>query len=483
MENIVLATGMPKLNSIFKSKRFAADYSVAAVADRREDVLDILQQYKKSVHILLVTDALPGKGLILELLMKAKTQNPNLRVIYLTADIKKQNEARLSSLGMLVFIGIYDIIMNSQLNPRLVYQSLKHPATVESVGWINRHMNKQETSQEADLIEIRDEEEKTTKTDTTQGLPNVHMFSSIKPGTGKSFISANIATTIAKYGAKREDGQPPKVALIDGDLQNLSLGTLLQLEDDEYNLKTVMDKISTIQDKKGNIIGTPAQVKEVNMFINKAFLPYSRVKNLEALVGSQLEIDKVEGITGHQFYYLIATIFNEYDVVILDSNSSLAHVSTFSLLNTAKTINYILNLDFNNIRNNKRYVSTLTKLGVMDRVNYILNESLTQEAIDRDGKGERLLYTSDHLKESGGFNIIGDVPMVSKPVFLNHIYEGRPVALDNEPNTLDVRYELAKIANQIWPIEKLPYMEKQIQDRDAREQEPKAKKKIFGFGG
>ena len=483
MENIVLATGMPKLNSIFKSKRFSADYSVAAVADRREDVLDILNQYKNSAHIVLVTDALPGKGLILELLMKAKTQNPNLRVVYLTADMRKQNEARLSSLGMLVFIGIYDIVMNSQLNPKLIYQTLKHPATQESVGWINRHMNKQESNQENGLIEIRDEEEQVEKSEMSAGFPNVHMFSSIKPGTGKSFIAANIPTTIAKYGKKREDGQMPKVALIDGDLQNLSLGTLLQLEDDEFNLKTVMDKIGTIQDRKGNIIGTPAQVKEVNMFINKAFLPYSRVKNLEALVGSQLEIDKMEGITGHQFFYLVSTIFSEYDVVILDSNSSLAHVSTFSLLNSAKSINYILNLDFNNIRNNKRYTSTLTKLGVMDRVNYILNENLTQEMINRDGHGEKLLYTSDHLKESGGFNIIGEVPMISKPIFLNHIYEGRPVALDNEPNTLDARYELAKIANQIWPIDKLAYMERQINDRDASADDEKGRKRLFGFRG
>lgn len=479
MENIVLATGMPKLNSVFEHTKFASNYTVSAAVERREDVLDVLNKHKNSIHILLVTDALPGKGLILELLTQAKMHNPNIRIIYLTADMNKQNEARLSSLGMLIFLGVYDVVMSSQLNPRLIYQTLKHPATKESVEWINRHMNKQESNQERDVINLETEEEDEEVQETRNGFPNVHMFSSIKPGTGKSFISANIAATIAKYGAKRPDGQPPKVALIDGDLQNLSLGTLLQMEDQDYNLKTVMDKIGGILDEKGGTNGNPSMIKEANMFIKKAFMPYSRVKNLEALVGSQLEIDKVENITAHQFLYLIQAIHDEYDVVILDSNSSLAHVSTVALLSVATSANYILNLDFNNIRNNKRYVSTLTKMGVMDRVSYILNENITNEDLKRQGETERLLYTGDQLNDAG-FNIIGEVPMVSKPVFLNHIYEGRPIALDAEENTLEARLALAKIANNIWPIDKLDYLEKQVEAKREREDAP-VKRGLFGF--
>jgi len=482
MENVVLATGMPNLNKVFDHPRFSAEYSVSDTVNRKEEVLNVLNKHKGSIHILIVTDALPGEGLILELLMQVKSQHPNVRIIYLTADRKKQNENRLSSLGMLIFMGIHDIVMSSQLKPKLIYTTLKNPATKESVKWITNHINKQETTQERDLIEITEEEYKTEETRNQVGFPNVHMFSSIKPGTGKSFVSANIATTIAKYGIKREDGQPPKVALIDGDLQNLSLGTLLQIDNDEYNLKTVMDKIGTILDKKGNVKGTPAQVKEVNMFIKKSFVPYGRVKNLEALVGSQLEMDKIENINAHQFLYLIKIIHEDYDLVLLDSNSSLAHVSTVALLTTASSVNYILNLDFNNIRNNKRYISTLTKLGIMDRVRYILNENITNEQLKREGSSEQLLYTSDHLKESGGFNIIGEVPAVSKPTFLNHIYEGRPISLDNEKETLDARYALAQIANEIWPIEKLDYLKRQIEERQAKLEENQPKKRFLGLG-
>ena len=57
------------------------------------------------------------------------------------------------------------------------------------------------------------------------------MISSIKPGCGKSFVSTNVATAIAKFGDKK-DGRQPRVCILEADLQTLSVGTLLSLEDD-----------------------------------------------------------------------------------------------------------------------------------------------------------------------------------------------------------------------------------------------------------
>lgn len=479
MKKIVLATGMPALESIFTHQRFAAEYNVLSTIQKRDDVLSTLEAYRGKIDIIMITDALPGNGLMLKLLVQIKRKNPDLRVIYLTADVRPNDEKRINNLGLLVMMEIFDIVTSSTLSPKLVYQTLKQPATEENVSWISSFMDKQEhhTSKASIAVSI---EEQAEQTEEIKGLPNVHLFSSIKPGTGKSFVSANVAATIARYGVKRSDGLPPKVAIIDGDLQNLSLGTLLQIESQDYNLKTVMDKIRTVINEDGKVVDNPSLIREVNMFIKKAFIPYSHVKNLEGLVGSQLDMRQIEDITSYEFMYLIQSVYEDYDVVILDSNSSLSHVSTLPLLSMATNSYYILNLDFNNIRNNSRYQKTLASLGVLDRVKYILNENMSNETLKRNGSSEQLIYTEDHVRGSG-FEVAGTIPMISKPVFLNHIYEGMPIALDDEIYTLEARYHLAEIANQIWPIEKLDYLKKQWEREQEKQNEKQStKKSLFG---
>ena len=282
-------------------------------------------------------------------------------------------------------------------------------------------------------------------------VDNLSIISSIKPGTGKSFLSVNVACAIARYGKKTKEGRPPRVALIEGDLQNLSIGTLLQLEDSKKNLKSVMDKISNIVTKEGDFIGNPYQVESVNEYIKSSFLPYGKLKNLECLVGSQLSFEEIEDIVPYYYVYLVEAIAMDFDVVIVDTNSALTHVTTFPLLQMAKNCFYILNLDFNNIRNNTRYRETLRSIGVLDKVKYVLNEDITKDVMK--GKKEELIYTSDHLHESG-FDLVGKIPLIDKIIFLNRLYNGTPVVLDEgNPYTEPAKRELLKVANEIYPIE------------------------------
>ncbi len=305
-------------------------------------------------------------------------------------------------------------------------------------------------------------------------VKNLAIMSSIKPGTGKSFLSVNVATAIAAYGKKTAKGQRPKVALIEGDLQNLSIGTLLQIEDSKKNLKNVMKRIAEIVTKEGEFIGTPYQVEEINSYIKSSFLPYGKLKNLLCLVGSQLSFEEIEDIAPHYYTYLVEAIAPEFDVVIVDTNSALTHVTTYPLLQMAKNCFYILNLDFNNIRNNTRYRETLQNIGVLDKVKYILNEDLTKEIIKN--QKEDLLYTSEHLAESG-FNLVAKVPLIDKSIFLNRLYNGTPVVLDeNNKDTALAKKELLKVANEIYPIEGFDSSKEKIKGNK------ETKKGFFRFG-
>ena len=59
------------------------------------------------------------------------------------------------------------------------------------------------------------------------------------------------------------------------------------------------------------------------------------------------------------------------DVVIIDSNSSLVHVSTIPLLQLCSKVFYVLNLDFNNIRNNKHNLCNYIIYNNINYFNYI----------------------------------------------------------------------------------------------------------------
>lgn len=301
-------------------------------------------------------------------------------------------------------------------------------------------------------IDIENSKFETNKIYDDGVYENLFVVSSIKPGTGKSFLSANLATAIAKYGALNEKGKKPSVALIEGDLQNLSIGTLLHIEDEKKNLRTAMKKIDLVLSKDGTFIGNMETVEEVSNFIDACLLPYKPAPNLKALVGSQLRFDEIENIQDFHYEYLIDSIIDKFDVVIVDTNSSIAHVSTYSLLKKANKCFYVLNLDYNNVRNNVRYKETLKEMGIYHKVRYVLNEDIVNRKIEDE---ENLIFTSKHLEEIG-FDLDAKIPELPKPVFLNRLYAGTPVVLDkNVKHTEKVKYELLKAANQVYPIENL----------------------------
>lgn len=462
MNKILLATGH---ESIDNATRKLQDYEFVGSIEYKKDLLEACSYYKPD--IVLVSDFLTGKESLLEEMVMVRQNHPQIRIVYVTKTLDMKNKERVNQLGMLVLSGIYDILTESKLSIQLIKNLLDNPRKKENVDYLLRNIRSTQAD-DVDEIQIETPDEEEVYDVEKYGYKNVYLVSSIKPGTGKSFASTNLATTIAKYG-KKKDGKAPKVGLIEADLQNLSVGTLLQIEDDKHNLKTVMEKIATIMTSDGRLIEDASKIEEVNRYIKSCFKSYYHCKNLEALVGSQLTMEEIEDIKPYHYIYLIEAIVDEYDVIIIDTNSSLAHVTTYPLLRLSNTAYYIINLDFNNVRNNARYKETLRDLEVLDRVKYILNEDIEDNGLPNDNEGEKLIFTSEHLSQSG-FDVDVKIPLLPKNIFLNRLYEGTPVVLDNKPNTLKARLEFAKMANQIWEMENLPFLEQEYNSIDKKKE-------------
>lgn len=297
-------------------------------------------------------------------------------------------------------------------------------------------------------------------------LPKLFVISSIKPGSGKSFISSNLATAIAEFGQPGPDGRKPNVALIEGDLQNLSIGTILGIKEDrKHNLKTAIEKIDSVIDARTGDLRPgvePMHLDEVDSFIRDCFKEFKNVRNLKTLVGSQFAPDELALVTKHHYRYLLEAIVDIFDVVIVDTNSSLHHVTTEPLLQLANQIFYVLNLDFNNVHNNHRYRAKLVSMGIGDKIKYILNEDVSQ---NKDNK-EPLIFGPEQLAESG-FRLTGCVPAIDKAVFLNRLHDNTPVVIDNAKVTLKARLELCRIAENIWPLDNIVLLESEWRKYEA----------------
>lgn len=463
--NVLVATGLPKINdAFFGNKKMRQVFNVVETVDNRNKIIEAVERHPET-DIVLVSDGLTGKGRPLtQIMIDIHLEFRDVRVVYLTSEVKRsQMKVRMPQLGYLVRTRIYDIVAQTPITMKHIFEALVKPSTKEDVDWIFKFIDaEEEISAPQEKVEVFMEEDSNNK-DTARGtLGNLHVFSSIKPGTGKSFIAANIATAIAKYGKVNEKGEKPRVALIDGDMQNLSIGTLLQVEDDKKNLKTVMDRIKLIQDDNGREIDNPPLVTETKAFVRNAFIPYSHLDNLFVLAGSNLDWQEVQGFKATNFTWLLQTIQHDYDVIIMDSSSSLAHVSTAPMMLLAKDIFYILNLDFNNIRNNSRYQNTLIQYGFFDKVKYILNENITKDMVKEQEWKEDLIFDSEAVSQNG-FNIAGTIPVVEKTTFLNRIFQGVPISLDTDDHTLEARVEISEIANQIWELDNLDYITNKLQ--------------------
>lgn len=464
MKKILVATGLPNLDEAI-SKITGYEYIPVSIGYKK-DLYEACVNFKPD--ILIVTEKLSGQEMLSGILIDLKQRIPGIRIVYLAGEVSLSDVNKVTRLGAMVMSGIYDIIAEKTINRSLIEGVLLNPREKKDVEYLLRYFVERKREQES-IIEYEDDVEEVLNEDDT--YDNVYMVSSIKPGTGKSFVSTNIATAIAKYGEKK-NGQPPRICLLEADLQNLSVGTLLSIEDDKHNLKTVMKKISEVVNEKGVVSEDELKKNEVNEYILNSLKPYSKCKNLYALVGSQLTMEEVEGISPYYYIYLINIISKHFDVVIIDSNSSLHHVTTYPLLTMVNKCYYVLNLDFNNVRNNQKYRGTLKELGVYDKVKFILNEDLTDYS---DGP-ERLEFNSFLLEES--FNLEAKIPMIDKVVFMNRIWRGLPCVLDDTKHTLKARYELSKVANQIYPIENLSWLEKEVQKLKGSNNS--SKKGLFG---
>lgn len=433
-KTIIAATGIPEADEALGR---IGGYEVLTTIDTRTLLACMVPL--TPADIIVISERLAGEENLFEIILQVAGSGSKPRLIFLAGALEPKDRERRLLLGMLVSAGIYDIYHEDVLNADVLKYLLDNPKTKAEMKHLL--LDVEDTSCRGGNISMQSGPVKEPVAPVNNKLT---VLSSIKPGTGKSFVAINTALALAQNGTTT-NGRPLKVALVEADLQNLSIGTLLGLENDKKNLKTAINAAKLVVEELSGRenAADPNLVAEVRETIKSCFLPYPKMPNLHVLSGSNLTIGEVARTRPEDYKFIMETVYDLYDYFIVDSNSSLYHTTTKVMLEMATTAFYILDLDFNNIKNNGRYFRDLETLGIINKVKWILNKEVPGADV-----------TAGDVEKWLGIKLFAVIPKLDDITVINATFRAEPIILGAVPETAEARRQIRQIAASVHPLNK-----------------------------
>lgn len=218
---IIVASSIPNFAEAISDM----GYTVVSSVTSTNELQRLFGSTEAVGDVLIATERIEIDTPLIYVLKDIHEHFPGVRIIYLTnGDL--ENKFTVNQLYTLADMGIYDLFYSGKITSSMIKELIENPRLKIDCAPIYEAYKKMDNSATAIMVT---EDGRSISEETIRD--NVFAVTSVKPGTGKSFVSSNLAVTIARYG-KKEDGQKPKVLLLEGDLQTLSVTTLFGIKDD-----------------------------------------------------------------------------------------------------------------------------------------------------------------------------------------------------------------------------------------------------------
>lgn len=442
MKNVVLITNNINLSDTLKNNGLNRGYHVLTTFTSKVSLIDDfsnLESTRDLPDLALVTEGFDTSDNTptWEMILRLKQRFPLLRIIYATGQISPDDSNKLRVLARLVKGGVYDILIGNRIDEAAIYEIMDNPRTFEDV---------------ASYLEY---EKSDTDFDRSKGFSNVVLVSSIKPGSGKTFLATNLAIAIAKYGQfkRGSDGQliKPRVAIVDGNLLNLSVSSMLRVDNFDKNMITALNQIKRYVSKDGTYSLNDDELVNIKNFVRGCLTRHKEIDNLYCMVAPTSDLSSLSDIYPVHFFFMMEQLVKAFDVIIVDSNSAFDHQTTAALFELAAEICLVMDLDYNNLQNNVRYFDKLKDLGYEHKIHYIINKDLPLETLASCVVD--LAYDLQVIQEQG-IAIEHRVPMVNNAKMKSLDYNAIPLIDDNTSKTEAARIAILEIANDIWKIDR-----------------------------
>lgn len=298
------------------------EVSVVGGASDRRDTIDLTRQLRPTV-VLLDGSLLSGDSLaIIDEIAEACPDSSTIVLL---------DGADMELMRRLMRAGARDCLMR--------------PVSSEDLLSAVRHVH-QTTAKQRDLVPLT--------ADTNRSRGDVIAVYSPQGGAGKSMLSANLAVALAK--ASGEGGKPPRVALVDLNLQFGDIDLMLNL--------SPQNTIAGLAQKGHG--GIDAELLEQYLTVH----PESGLKVLVAPSTPQY----AESITVYTVEQVIETLRENYDLIIVDTPSQLQD-TTLAVLDAAKTVLLLTSLDLLALHKTRTALEMLRQLYPPEKIQPVLNRA------------------------------------------------------------------------------------------------------------
>ncbi len=353
MKKIITALGNPNLSE--KIKKYKNIEILTKDIQYQEGIFEVLEK-EKNIDFLILSENLLGKNKIENLIKKIKEKNNKLKII-LVMENKNENIENI-----LYFNGVNKIFYNNE-------------KIINIIKYIENKNEEKNTEIKNELENLKQlliknniylEDEKEIKENNKEKVINKKIKKENTKvisiagtgGIGKSIITLNLANIL------KENNQ--KILIIDFDILNKSLHTILGVNDYSKKIKNKL--------QKNNLINNKINIKELIIKINK---------KVDLISGINLIFDSKYKISSEKIKFIIEELKEYYDLIIIDTSSECFLDYTKNILKESDIILFLLEANLVEIKKAKNLLKIYNKNWKIneEKIKLIINK-YNEESVD-----------------------------------------------------------------------------------------------------
>lgn len=438
MKKLLIATGQSDIDELIKK---LSKYDNVGIVEYKHDLNRVVNE--TSPDILVVGENLGGKEALCPILIKIKTDFPDIRIIYIAGALDYKDEIKINFLGTLVHLGVYDMIFESSISSTAIDFLLNTPQTKDSVEFLELKVKDSSFKNKKQRpIEVTFPEDMVLG-ENGQIIKNLYTFVSPKGGVGKSFVAFNTAVAIANNGLPDPDtGKKPTVCYLDFDLSGFNIGNIYKCRKKEGNLLEVAENLDSVIKESGEIKCDDNKLQSVIDLIKKSG---KTVHGVTVFTGDdrKYKAGDSKSLSSDKISFIIENLQTEYDVIIADVNDNVEYDQVFAPLFLARNIYMVTDMDFNALSNDRNFYPFLKELSVSPKIKYVLNKYIDHPSLN---------LRASLIESELGYEFISKIPKLNDIDMLNAIYSGTCIMNEEDDKFYYFKQCIGLVANDIWLI-------------------------------
>ena len=408
MKNIITALGNPILNEKLNNEE---EFNILTKDIQYQDgIFEILEKEEK-IDFLILSEILLGENNIEKLIEKIKEKNNKIKIILILDNKKEELE------NILYLKGIKKIYYNNEVEIKEIIYFIKNEKSEENENVKNELENLKEILIKNN-IDFNGNKIKNNKNENKILKENVNkkIISIVGTGgVGKSIITLNLANIL------KENKQ--KILIIDFDVLNNSLHTILGVNKYPQKIKNKLQNNNLIQNK--------LKINELIIKINK---------KVDLISGINLIFDSKYKISSEKIKFILDELKEYYDVIIIDTSSECFFDYTKNILNYSDNILFLLEANLSEIKKANNLLKIYIKEWKIkkEKINIIINKYNENSVDDKIIKNIFSKYKIlEKIKLNKKYNIL-----------INKNYEENIFTQDIKKEYKKITHKIIKLKNR-----------------------------------